>query len=83
MKASSESLGQRFFDLLERSVIIQSVITLVLVVACIYLWCQGREVPKALESLTFTVVAFWMGSKAQHTVDRNQGARVRRGPEEH
>jgi hypothetical protein len=65
-----ESVSHRFFDLLERSIIVQSTITLALIIACLYLWCAGRPVPTLLENLTMIVVAFWMGSKTQHTVDR-------------
>jgi len=65
----------KFWDLLERSIITQSLITAVLVCASVYMYVTGMEVPDGLQTLTYTVVAFWMGSKVQHTVD---GVRAQR-----
>jgi len=67
--------GNRFFDLLERSIITQSVITAALVGVSCALYVLGRDVPDGLQTLTMTVVAFWMGSKVQHTVDNNRQAK--------
>jgi len=64
-----------FWDLLERSIIVQSLITGLLVAATVYLYIAGRPVPEGLQTLTYTVVAFWMGSKAQHAVDSNRASR--------
>jgi len=61
-----------FWDLLERSIIVQSLITGLLIAATVYLYIAGRPVPEGLQTLTYTVVAFWMGTKVQHTVDSNR-----------
>jgi len=65
----------RFFDLLERSIIVQSFVTAVLVGVSCALYVMGKDVPDGLQTLTMTVVAFWMGSKVQHTVDNSRQAK--------
>lgn len=60
----------QFWDLLERSIITQSIITAALIGVTCYLYVAGHPVPEGLQTLTYTVVAFWMGSKVQHSVDQ-------------
>lgn len=55
----------RFLDLVERSVVVQGVVTTLLVVTACVLWLRGMPVPVALQHLTWAVVGFWMGSKVQ------------------
>jgi len=59
-----------FWTMLADSIIVQSVVTTVLVVTSCVLYATGREVPEGLATLTYTVVAFWMGSKVQYAADR-------------
>lgn len=66
----------RFFDLLERSIIVQSFVTAALVGVSCVLYGMGKEVPEGLQTLTMTVVAFWMGSKVQHVVDNKRQTRA-------
>lgn len=63
-----------FWDLLDRSVIVQSLITLALVGCTCGLYVAGKPVPEGLATLTYTVVAFWMGTKAQMAVNRAASA---------
>ena len=64
-----------FWSLLQQSIIVQSVMTLTLVTTACVLWGSGRSVPPDMQQLLTIVVAFWMGSKVQHAVER--AARVK------
>jgi len=57
-----------FWDLLERSIIVQSLITFGLVVTACVLWVTNRPVPPDMMQVLTIVVAFWMGSKVQQAV---------------
>ena len=70
-----KEFGLRVLDLLERSIVLQAVITIGLLGVASYIWVMGREMPDDLEKLVFVILSFWMGSKTQHTIDQN---RVRR-----
>ena len=58
-----------FWSLLQRSIIVQSLLTLGLVTTACILWGSGRSVPADMQQLLTIVVAFWMGTKAQHVVE--------------
>lgn len=60
----------KVLELVERSIVVQSVLTAVFVGVYLYLIVCGRPMPEGFQSLTFTIVAFWMGSKVQHEIDR-------------
>jgi hypothetical protein len=60
----------KFWELLERSVIIQSVITLGLLATVCYMYIAGRRVPNELWMITELAVGFWMGSKVQSEANR-------------
>lgn len=57
------SICNRLLDMLKESVIVQSLVTLALVVTLCIMWTKQLEVPKELTLLTFSVVGFWFGSK--------------------
>jgi hypothetical protein len=59
----------RFWELLKESVITQSLITLLLVVTVCVIYLTDRPVPSELSQLLWIVVAFWMGTKAQHVIE--------------
>ena len=61
--------GPSFWALLERSIIVQSLVTLAIIGVDLYLYATVGALPKGLDALTYIVVSFWMGSKVQHTVD--------------
>jgi len=65
----------KFLDLLERSVIVQSLLPLLFGGTCCTLWVCGYEAPEALLHLTWAGVAFWMGTKVQHSVDTRRQSR--------
>ena len=60
----------KFLELLERSIVVQSLLTGAFVGVYLYLIVTGRPLQEGFQSLTFTIVAFWMGSKVQHEIDR-------------
>lgn len=64
----------KFWDLLERSIITQSLLPLLFGGCACTLWLKGMEVPQALLQLTIMCVVFWMGSKVQHTIDNRRVA---------
>ena len=68
-------IGQRFLDLLERSVIVQCALPIMFGGASIALALQGREVPNWLLSMTWATLTFWMGAKGQHAVDTMRQSR--------
>lgn len=59
-----------FWDLMQRSVILQAIITLVLISLICYLVIVGREVPDLISSLTLLVVGFYFGSKVENATTR-------------
>lgn len=63
------SFGTRFLDLVERSIIVQSLVTLALVGVVCYMYVTGSAVPEGLSGLTYAVVGYWFGTKAQHVID--------------
>lgn len=62
----------KFWDLVERSVIIQSLLPVLFGGCCCVLWLRGMPVPEKLWQLALMCVVFWMGAKVQHTVDTNR-----------
>lgn len=58
-----------FWDLFAKSVITQSIITLMLVGCACWLWVTTGTVDDSLLNVLSIVVGFWMGSKIQHTVE--------------
>lgn len=55
-----------FWHALERSIIVQSTITLLLVASVVYLALASKPVPDLLANLTLMVVSFWMGTKVEY-----------------
>jgi len=52
-----------FWDLFERSVIVQSLITLAVVGVLCWMVARANPVPDAFLGLTMTIVGYWFGSK--------------------
>jgi hypothetical protein len=59
----------KFWDLLSQSVIVQGVVTIALVGACIYLSVIGQEIPEVLTNATMLALGFYFGSKSQQTIN--------------
>lgn len=60
----------KFWELMERSVIIQGVITICLIGVVIYQSVIGVEVSDLIASLTLLVVGFYFGSKVENATTR-------------
>lgn len=56
----------KFWELFERSIILQSTITLILLLAVIYMYLAGQEVAEELVQFTSLVLGFWFGSKIEN-----------------
>jgi hypothetical protein len=54
-----------FWRLLEESVIVQSVVTLVIISVIGYMVVVGEPMPKEFWAIAGSVIGFWFGSKAQ------------------
>ena len=62
----------KFWDLLERSIIVQSLLTLLFASTVVTLALLGRPIPDLLTQMTTVIVSFWMGTKVQHTIDNKR-----------
>jgi len=69
------NFGIKLLDLVERSVIVQALVTLGLVGVAGYLYVTGKPVPESLLSALYLVLGFWFGTKMQHSIDENRKAR--------
>jgi hypothetical protein len=56
-------MWDKVLDLLARSVIMQSVLTILVVGAWLYMIVMGKPVPELLETVVGLVVGFFFGSK--------------------
>jgi hypothetical protein len=56
---------KEFWRLLEESVIIQSVVTLVIIGVIGYMVMTGQSMPKEFWAIAGSVIGFWFGSKSQ------------------
>jgi hypothetical protein len=76
------TFGLRFLELLEDSVIVQSIVTVGVIGTMVYLSACGKEIDESLRSIGYTVIGFWFGSKVQHAEQRHI-ERLRRTENEH
>lgn len=60
----------RFWELLQESVIVQGAVTLILVSTCCYLFATGQEIPEFLGQALMLVLGFYFGSKIQQVIGR-------------
>ena len=60
----------KFWELMEESVIVQASLSLGLGGAVIYLAVTGKPVPDLLSAMFGTVMGFWFGTKAQQMVHK-------------
>lgn len=57
-----------FWRLFEESIVVQSLITLALVLAVIYMIVTGQQIPDILASALMLVLGFYFGSKVEQQV---------------
>ncbi len=63
----------KFWELMEESVIVQASLSLGLGGAVIYLAVTGQPVPDLLSAMFGTVMGFWFGTKTQQLVHKKAG----------
>lgn len=61
------SISAKLLDLLERSVLIQSLSTLACVGVLLYLIATNQPVPEVLSQLTWALLGVYLGSKIENT----------------
>lgn len=54
---------ERFYELVEKSVIVQGLVTVCLVVTACVMWAQGDEVPQALINWASVMIGIYAGGK--------------------
>lgn len=59
---------QKVIELLQTSVLVQSLITFGLVLTVIVLWLSQKDVPQQLYDFIYVVLGFYFGTKAQYTI---------------
>lgn len=62
----------KFWQLLQESVIVQSTVTLALVITICVMFVSGRAVPDLLAQITLLVIGYWFGSKTQLLLNRSK-----------
>lgn len=60
----------KFWELMEKSVIVQALVTLILVGTYAYMLITAQEIPNGLGLTLGTVLGFWFGTKTQQMVAR-------------
>ena len=75
------SIVNRFLDMFERSVIIQAMITLSLIVTLCYLFLTKQPVPELLTQITLLVIGYYFGQKQVNEVRTSAQAMVRAAAE--
>jgi hypothetical protein len=55
----------RFWDLLERSVIVQGLVTLLFTIVILVMLCLGRAIPDQVWIAFGAILGFWFGTKSQ------------------
>jgi hypothetical protein len=73
--SENKSVGERFVDLLEQSVIVQALITLTLVATMCVIVAQNRDVPQLLSDSVLLVLGYYFGSKNNMMISRITGRR--------
>jgi xanthosine utilization system XapX-like protein len=62
-------MWDKFLDLLARSVIMQSVLTVLVVSAWLFLIVEEKPVPPLLETIVGLIVGFFFGSKVTQSLN--------------
>ena len=65
----------KLLDLIERSVIVQGLVTLGLIGVAGAMYLQGKPVPEGLIQCVYLVLGFWFGTKTQYIIDTNRNDR--------
>jgi hypothetical protein len=69
---------QKFWELLEKSVVTQGIITIALIGVVTYLVVAGRAIPEGIMEALFLVLGFYFGGKVENRkLDRVMGRLVK------
>jgi uncharacterized membrane protein YfcA len=60
----------KFWEALKESIITQSILTLAIWAAVIYLACTGQTIPEILGVGAGTILGYWFGSKNQYAISQ-------------
>ena len=66
-------MPEKFWEMMEESVLVQASVTLILVVTTCYMFVQGEPVPALLAGTLGTVIGFWFGTKVQKVAHEKAG----------
>jgi positive regulator of sigma E activity len=72
----------RFWDLLERSVIVQALLTLLFALLICALLLLQRPVPQEVWIAFGAILGFWFGTKSQNEVHAHERKRIEKGQED-
>ena len=61
---------QKFWELMEKNVLISSTIAVLMVGTACYMWATGQLIPSAMEAALMLVLGYFLGAKAQGAVQR-------------
>ena len=60
----------KFWELMEKNVLISSIIAVALVSTSCYMWATGQVLPSAMEAALMLVLGYFLGAKAQQVVHK-------------
>lgn len=60
----------RFWDALEKNVLVSSFIAAAMVLTACYMWATGQQIPPIMEGALMLVLGYFLGAKAQGVVNR-------------
>lgn len=63
----------KFWDLLEESVIVQAMVTLIAVSTICYLYVSQQPVPETLTAIVMLILGYYFGSKQQMYTMKGRG----------
>lgn len=66
----------KFWELMEKNVLVSSAIAVVLVGTSCYMWATGQVLPPAMEAALMLVLGYFLGAKIQQAAN-NAAARRR------
>lgn len=62
----------KFWDLLQTSTLVQGLVTITFVWACVYMACTGRPIPAEMWTATMVALGFYFGSKSQQVINASR-----------
>ena len=66
--------GERFWDAMNKSIVVRSILALLVCLAICYLAIAGREVPEVLTLGFGTILGFFFGARAGQQTERIQAS---------